>query len=99
MSNNSRMNISQWVSGERGRSLAIARLLGITQPVVSDWCAGKKAIAAEHCKAIEQFTGGAVTCQEMRPHDWHKYWPELAVAPANAACIATETVAYGVANV
>ena len=87
------MKISQWVSEERGRSLAIARLLGITQPVVSDWCAGKKAIAAEHCKAIERFTDGAVTCQEMRPHDWHKYWPELAQALVSVDQPATETVA------
>jgi DNA-binding transcriptional regulator YdaS (Cro superfamily) len=39
---------------------------------------GEKAIPAEHCKAIEAFSDGVVTCQEMRPTDWHKYWPELA---------------------
>lgn len=77
MANNDRMKFSEWVKGERGRSLAIAQYLGISAPVVSDWVSGKKAIAAEHCKAIERFTNGAVTCREMRPHDWHKYWPEL----------------------
>ena len=54
---------------------------------------GEKTIPAEHCKAIERFTGGAVTCQEMRPHDWHKYWPELAQAPVSVDEPATETVA------
>jgi DNA-binding transcriptional regulator YdaS (Cro superfamily) len=39
---------------------------------------GEKAIPAEHCKAIFRFTEGQVTLQEMRPNDWHKYWPELA---------------------
>jgi DNA-binding transcriptional regulator YdaS (Cro superfamily) len=38
---------------------------------------GVKAIPAEHCKTIESLTGGEVTCPEMRPLDWHKYWPEL----------------------
>jgi len=44
---------------------------------------GDKAIPAVHCKAIEAFTGGAVTCQEMRPNDWQKYWPELAQHPVD----------------
>ena len=79
--------------------MALAKAIEVPPSFVSKMVNGEKAIPAEHCKAIEQFTGGAVTCQEMRPHDWHKYWPELAVAPANAAGIATETVAYGVANV
>lgn len=34
-----------------------------------------------HCKAIELLTLGEVTCQDMRPSDWHKYWPELASQP------------------
>ena len=56
-------------------------------------CNGEKSIPAEHCKDIEQFSAGQVTCQEMRPMDWHKYWPELAVAHATTAQIATEVVA------
>lgn len=93
MANNLGMNFKDWVNGQRGRSISIARALGITQPVVSDWVTGKKAIPAEHCKAIHQLSGGLVTCQEMRPNDWHKYWPELAPAIANTAQTATETVA------
>jgi DNA-binding transcriptional regulator YdaS (Cro superfamily) len=54
---------------------------------------GEKAIPAEHCKAIEQLSDGLVTCQEMRPLDWQKYWPELATAPASTAQAAIETVA------
>lgn len=89
------MNFKDWVNSQRGRSIAVAKTLGITQPVVSDWVTGKKAIPAEHCKAIEAFTVGEVTCQEMRPNDWHKYWPELSNALANQAQAATETVAAG----
>ena len=79
--------------------MTVARVIDVPPSFVSKMVSGKKVIPAEHCKSIEKLSGGAVTCQEMRPHDWHKYWPELAVAPANAAGIATETVAYGVANV
>lgn len=59
---------------------------------VSKMMSGEKAIPAEHCKAIYTFTSGQVTIPEMR-NDWHKYWPELAQAPANAEQPATENVA------
>jgi DNA-binding transcriptional regulator YdaS (Cro superfamily) len=87
------MNLNDWVKQQRGRSLSLALCVGVTPPVVSDWCTGKKAIAAEHCKTIERFTDGEVTVQDMRPNDWHKYWPELAQYHASPAQAATETVA------
>ena len=96
MVNNASMKFKDWVNIQRGRSLAVARHLGVTQPVVSDWVSEKKAIPALHCRAILDFSAGAVTCQEMRPTDWHKYWPELAQVPANQAQPATESVAQGV---
>ena len=91
------MKLNDWMNKERGRSLAVARVLGVTPPVVSDWSQGKKAIPAQHCKAIVQFTAGEVTCQEMRPTDWQKYWPELAPSGASIAPVAAESVAQGVA--
>lgn len=46
-----------------------------------------------HGAAIEQFTQGAVTRQQMFPNDWQRIWPELATdAPV------TEQPAQGVAN-
>lgn len=39
---------------------------------------GKKPIPIQHMTAIERFTGGAVTRQQMRPADWADIWPELA---------------------
>ena len=85
MANNAAMKFSDWVKGERGRSLAVAQAVGVSPPVVSDWVVGKKAIAAEHCKTIERFTGGEVTCRDMRPHDWHKYWPEQVMQASQQA--------------
>ena len=75
------MNLSNYLKqAPRGSGTALAAHVGVAQPTVSEWSTGKKAIPAEHCKVIERLTGGLVTCQEMRPNDWHKYWPELAGA-------------------
>lgn len=78
MVNNAAMNLKNWIEAERGRAMALAKAIDVSQAFVSNIVNGDKAIPAEHCKAIEAFSDGAVTCQEMRPHDWHKYWPELA---------------------
>lgn len=95
-----RMNLKEWIDVERGRAMALAREIGVPPSFVSKMVSGEKAIPAEHCKAIERFTGGLVTCQEMRPADWHKFWPELAPALANTSQPATENVAgQGVAHV
>ena len=78
MVNNAAMNLKNWIEAERGRAMALAKAIDVSQAFVSNIVNGDKAIPAEHCKAIEAFSDGAVTCQEMRPNDWHKYWPELA---------------------
>jgi len=76
MANNANMDFKTWVKSKRGRSLAVAQALGVTPPVVSDWVSGKKAIPAERCQAIVAFIGGEVSLKELRPDDWHKYWPD-----------------------
>lgn len=58
--------------------MALATHLKLPPSFVSKMLNGTKAIPAEHCRAIYTLTGGAVTLPEMRPADWHKYWPELA---------------------
>ena len=72
------MNFKTWIEAERGRAMALAKAIDVSQAFVSKMVNGEKSIPAEHCKAIEAFSSGEVTCQEMRPTDWHKYWPELA---------------------
>ena len=61
--------------------MALAKHLQLPPSFVSKMLNGTKAIPAEHCRAIYAFVGGEVTLPEMRPDDWHKYWPELAVEP------------------
>lgn len=82
------IDVASRLVGGRHR-LAVS--LDVSPAAVGNWKV--RGIPVEHCKAIERFTEGAVTCQEMRPDDWHKYWPELAPAQSHPAQPAIETVA------
>lgn len=61
-----------------GGQSALANLLGVSPPTVSQWRSGIRPIPAERCVAIEQATAGAVTRKDLRPNDWQQIWPELA---------------------
>ncbi len=61
------MKLTEWCSISRGRQSALATHLGIKQPTVADWVSGKKQVALDHCPAIQEFTDGQVTCEELRP--------------------------------
>lgn len=64
------MNIKTYLS-ERGASRRLAGVLRLSQAIVSEWKTGRKKVPAERCPAIERATGGAVTCEELRPDvDW-----------------------------
>lgn len=62
---------------------------------------GEKPIPVTHMAAIEAFSGGEVTRQEMCPDGWQKIWPELVqdradpLAPQNSAQAAVDAVAAG----
>ncbi|MBX9728048.1 MAG: helix-turn-helix domain-containing protein [Sphingopyxis sp.] len=45
----------------------LATRLGVPAPLVSQWRTGARSIPVERCPSIERETGGAVTCEEMRP--------------------------------
>jgi DNA-binding transcriptional regulator YdaS (Cro superfamily) len=34
----------------------------------------------ENCVVIERATGGLVTRKDLRPDDWERIWPELAMS-------------------
>lgn len=55
----------------------LASVLGVSQPVISNWRARGTVPDAIHCVAIERATGGAVTRRDLRPDDWRLIWPEL----------------------
>ena len=59
------MDLNTYLSGKRASELA--KLLDVTPAVVSQWRNGVRQVPAERCPDIEQATGGAVTCEELRP--------------------------------
>lgn len=59
----------------------LARCLGYSdRRNVTNWANGTVPFPPHHCVSIERMTNGQITRQELRPFDWSKFWPELAVA-------------------
>lgn len=50
----------------------LAAALGVSQGMVWQWVHGRRRVPADRCPDIEAATGGAVTCEELRPDvSWH----------------------------
>lgn len=67
-----------WANGERGRISALARHLNAPASYVNNMVNGKKPVPIHHGAAIDKFTGGAVSRQDLFPDSWQRIWPELA---------------------
>lgn len=74
------MNLDQYLQDKSAADLA--RTLGVSPVLVSQWRKGSRPIPIERCTQIEAATGGNVTRQDMRPDDWARIWPELIKASA-----------------
>lgn len=60
--------------------------------MVTKMARGEKRVPLEHCPFIQEFTGGAVTCEELRP-DAAEYFALIRAQGADpAATTATQTV-------
>lgn len=59
---------------------ALASLLGVSPPCVSNW--RKSGFPPRYCKRIEAATGVSVT--KLRPDDWRDFWPEARQRVAGA---------------
>jgi len=79
------MKLQTWLKLERGRGASLALQLEIKPPQVADWVSGDRQVPIVHMAAIEAFTRGEVTRQEMCPDGWQKIWPELVQEPADGA--------------
>ena len=56
---------------QRGDGMKLARDIGVSSVIISQWKTGARAVPADRCPAIEKATGGAVRCEELRPDvDW-----------------------------
>ncbi|MGB4061906.1 MAG: YdaS family helix-turn-helix protein [Burkholderiaceae bacterium] len=91
-----------WLREKPGRTALLATRLGLSQPFVTQMATGAKAIPVAHGAAIEHFTDGAVTRQEMFPDTWQRYWPELVETSKQKAATVLDgqalgAIAFGVA--
>lgn len=59
------MDFTSWVEAEKGRAAALAQHFGKTAGAVSQWKTNGVPVAL--MKAVRDFTGGAVTLEEMVP--------------------------------
>lgn len=53
-----------------GSQAAMASVLGVKQPTISEWLRGERPIPAERCPQIERETrrlGQPILCEELRP--------------------------------
>lgn len=65
------MNLRTYIDQQRGRATALGRALEVAPVLISQWANNTRPIPAERCPAIDKATGGAVTCEELRPDvDW-----------------------------
>lgn len=63
------MSLKTYLS-KRGNAAKLARILGLTEGQVSQWKNDVRRVPAEHCPAIEHFTG--VLRETIRPDvDWY----------------------------
>lgn len=62
------MNLKEYAEKNgRGTIASLVKFVQVSQPIVSDWVNQKRQVPAERCPDIEAFTGGQVTCEELRP--------------------------------
>lgn len=59
------MNLDSWLNEKRGRATEMASHFGITLGAISQWRTG--GVPVDRMKAVQAFTGGAVTLDEMVP--------------------------------
>ena len=59
-------------------NIDLAKKLGVHASMVSQWKNGTRPIPLERVTDIEKATNGLVSRKDLRPNDWHRYWPELA---------------------
>ena len=71
------VNLKLFAVRERGAAAKLARDLGVSPVMVSQWASGMKGVPVERSTAIERATDGAVRRWDLRPDDWHRIWPEL----------------------
>ena len=71
------MNLKNYLS-KIETNAGLARKLGVSASLVSQWKNGTRPIPFEWCPQIEKVTNGLVTRKDLCPKNWGMLWPELA---------------------
>ena len=83
------MDLQTWLDADRGRLTAMAARFDLTQSAVSQW--RTNGVPPHRMKAVRDFTGGAVTLEDMLPDP---AWPHPGGRPTiDVAGPAVETEA------
>lgn len=65
------MTLDEYITSTREKAAKFAAALNVPPSRISEWRTGVRPVPAERCPEIEKATGGAVTCEELRPDvDW-----------------------------
>ena len=59
------MTLTDWLANERGRMTSMAEHFGVNKTAVWGWSV--HGVPAFRMKAVREFTGGAVTLEDMVP--------------------------------
>lgn len=93
------MTLTEYLKEHGGISELRAAIGVKNDEQIRQWARGwqNRKPSPRYCVAIERATGGLVTRQELRPHDWRDVWPELAKPPAQGVADVTlgDTSAFG----
>jgi len=79
MSNKNKLIVDRIVSALGVTKVSLGEKLGVSKGVVNQW--RYSGIPSEYCSSLEELlkeTSDPLTKTDMRPDDWHKWWPELA---------------------
>jgi len=64
------MDLISWLEAERGRLEALASHIKVSKSAVSQW--KSNGVPVVHMKTVREFTGGAVTLEEMVPEPFSR---------------------------
>lgn len=76
-----------------GPQVAIAKLLDISQPSVSEWRSNNKIPSDKLMRlAVVAEQRGITTRKVLFPNDWQTIWPELAEGKVESTALSGQTV-------
>lgn len=71
------MNLQSYINAEKGNATRLVAALDIPLSYLSQMASGNRSTSPERALAIERFTDGVVSREELRPDDFWKIWPDL----------------------